>query len=536
MVALTLLTSDATETLETKVNQALTDGNFLYSGLMVMPHDLINRDRFFQWISDEKIIVPQSHMTLIKADAESTMATRIETLLNDGKFLYGPTVIVPATSTHTDRFFQWVSDDDLNVTVVSSVDIHDVTGMSTAVQSIVYAADMDEIRALIGTGQDGREVQLTADDTDIKWRYVGDTDWVILVPLSELMGADGREVSLRVSGGFIQWQYTGDTDWTNLIATSLLVGADGPSVELQVAGGFIQWRVVGDPDWINLLSTASLKGADGPAIELRVDSGFIQWRVVGASTWINLIATSALTGAAGPAVEMQVSGGFIQWRVVGTTPWNNLIATSALTGAAGPAIELQVAGGFIQWRVVGASTWINLIATSTLTGGNGPANVLTIGTVTQGTAAATITGTTPAQVLNLVLPPGANGISYNPQTPVTRTITIGTDFQHTDLTKPYRTTVNIRATQSITVAGTAADKLELRVGPTAASVAPAGSGGFSVGVWESGITGIALMVGAGVQDGSSMFADIPAGWYFRVNRLSGTVATVVSCFTQSMTA
>lgn len=39
----------------------------------------------------------------------------------------------------------------------------------------------------------------------------------------------------------------------------------------------------------------------------------------------------------------------------------------------------------------------------------GPANVLTIGTVTQGTAAATITGTAPAQVLNLVLPKGDTG-------------------------------------------------------------------------------------------------------------------------------
>lgn len=43
-------------------------------------------------------------------------------------------------------------------------------------------------------------------------------------------------------------------------------------------------------------------------------------------------------------------------------------------------------------------------------GGPGPANVLTIGTVVDGeTASATITGTSPAQVLNLVLPKGAKG-------------------------------------------------------------------------------------------------------------------------------
>jgi hypothetical protein len=42
------------------------------------------------------------------------------------------------------------------------------------------------------------------------------------------------------------------------------------------------------------------------------------------------------------------------------------------------------------------------------TGATGPSNVLTVGTVTLGEASATITGTTPAQVLNLVLPISGN--------------------------------------------------------------------------------------------------------------------------------
>ena len=46
----------------------------------------------------------------------------------------------------------------------------------------------------------------------------------------------------------------------------------------------------------------------------------------------------------------------------------------------------------------------------------GPANSLSIGTVTSGTAAATITGTAPNQTLNLVLPPGAAGAT-GPQGP-----------------------------------------------------------------------------------------------------------------------
>ena len=42
-------------------------------------------------------------------------------------------------------------------------------------------------------------------------------------------------------------------------------------------------------------------------------------------------------------------------------------------------------------------------------GATGPSNSLSIGTVTQGSATATITGTSPSQVLNLVIPKGDNG-------------------------------------------------------------------------------------------------------------------------------
>lgn len=133
-------------------------------------------------------------------------------------------------------------------------------------------------------------------------------------------------------------------------------------------------------------------------------------------------------------------------------------------------------------------------------------------------------------------PAGANGTGYAPQSPVSRSISVATAYQHTDTTKPYKVQVNARATQTVTLAGTIGDRIELRIGPTAASVASGGSGGFSVGIWESGITGIAVMIGAAVADGGQLTADVPAGWYFSVNRLSGTAATIVSCFSQSMAA
>jgi len=130
---------------------------------------------------------------------------------------------------------------------------------------------------------------------------------------------------------------------------------------------------------------------------------------------------------------------------------------------------------------------------------------------------------------------GTNGANYSPQAMASRTVAVATAYQHSDLTKPFKIMLNARSTQTVTVAGTVNDRVELRVGPSAASVAPGGSGGFSVGVWESGMVGISLMIGAAVQDGGQLTADVPAGWYFQINRLSGTNATIVSCFTQSMT-
>lgn len=215
-------------------------------------------------------------------------------------------------------------------------------------------------------------------------------------------------------------------------------------------------------------------------------------------------------------------------------------------GQDGRAVQLQVSGGFIQWRLVGDANWQNLIATSALVGADGKAATIAVGTVTQLAAGAiptvTNSGSSSSATFNFGIPTGqpgtrgADGISYTPQIPQARTISPATAYQHTDPTKPARVVVNARATQSVTLlALTAADKVELRIGPTAASVLSSTTG-YQVGVWESAITGLSVMIGASVQDGGQLTADLPAGWYFAVNRISGTNAQIVNCFTQSMTA
>lgn len=52
-----------------------------------------------------------------------------------------------------------------------------------------------------------------------------------------------------------------------------------------------------------------------------------------------------------------------------------------------------------------------------------------------------------------------------------------------------------------------------------------------MGVWE---TGISVAVGMGLTDGGQMSADVPAGGYYSINRLTGTTASIVNAFTQSL--
>lgn len=76
-----------------------------------------------------------------------------------------------------------------------------------------------------------------------------------------------------------------------------------------------------------------------------------------------------------------------------------------ISGLEGPVGETGLQGATGATGATGAAG---------ATGATGPANVLSIGTVTNGvTASASITGTTPEQVLNLVLPLNTNALTYD---------------------------------------------------------------------------------------------------------------------------
>ncbi|WP_312999645.1 hypothetical protein [Leclercia sp.] len=230
----------------------------------------------------------------------------------------------------------------------------------------------------------------------------------------------------------------------------------------------------------------------------------------------------------------------------GTNGVNNTITIGTVTALAPGSTPTATMSGTSPNQVLNLGLPLPVNGTNGTNGTNGaagPANVLSIGTVASGaTAAATITGTSPSQILNLTIPAGANGangsngISYTPQVPVSRTITPATAYQHTETTKPYKVIVNARATSNVTLLALGqVDRVELKIGPTAASVVLGAAGGYIMGVWETGITGISVTVGTSLQDGGQISADVPSGWYFSVNRQAGTTASIVSCFTQSLT-
>lgn len=159
-------------------------------------------------------------------------------------------------------------------------------------------------------------------------------------------------------------------------------------------------RLQDEIDWENANPRFPQAGKDGDPVELEAADGWLQYRLRGTVPWIQLLNLDTLRVQPDPAALQA----FVNTWLAANPP------------AAGKSVELQATATHIQWRQT-SGTWADLIAISALKGADstvpGPANSLAIGTVTTGTAgsaaAASITGSAPAQTLNLTLPRGATG-------------------------------------------------------------------------------------------------------------------------------
>lgn len=180
-------------------------------------------------------------------------------------------------------------------------------------------------------------------------------------------------------------------------------------------------------------------------------------------------------------------------------------------------------------------------------GSNAPANSLSIGTVTSLSAGAsptaTITGTAPSQLLSLGIPAGAaggagtngtngtNGVGVTPGAPAAMTIAFATAYQVADPTKAAHINIMLESNYVTTVAGTSADEIEVRIGPTNGVATGSGT---QVATWKTSLTGISLTVGLGLIQRNPVAFMLPIGWYFAVRRISGTTATISSTLAQPL--
>lgn len=159
---------------------------------------------------------------------------------------------------------------------------------------------------------------------------------------------------------------------------------------------------------MGVVTPGSPSGTPGKNPVLRVAAGYIQWKYEGDLNWINLVALSSISG---PSVQIGVDSGYIMWKQSNSEYWEQLVSLDSLKG---PANTLSI-GTVNTGNAAATITGNSPSQTLNLTLPQGPSNVLSMGTVTTlapgASATATISGTSPAQTLNLGLPAGANGTS-----------------------------------------------------------------------------------------------------------------------------
>lgn len=109
----------------------------------------------------------------------------------------------------------------------------------------------------------------------------------------------------------------------------------------------------------------------------------------------------------------------------------------------------------------------------------------------------------------------------------------GTAYQATNPAKPSFISAMINAAYTVTVASTQADTVELRIGNNATTVAN-GTGGFVAATFRASLTGIALVIGMGIEQRNQLTAMLPTGWFYALRRTAGTTATITSATDQSL--
>jgi len=341
-----------------------------------------------------------------------------------------------------------------------------VSGMLGEVQPVgtpvVYNSSLFQVMGKVQpfnmTGQNGangKTPEIQVADGSIQWKYTTDTMWQNLISLNALQGASA---DMRVSNSAIQWKRSTDTQWTTLIGLADLAGPAGPTGPQGPTGSTGPQGVAGpkgetgpagatgdtgpqglpgpmgpqgNPGNTGPQGPVGSTGAIGPAGPQGPQGNMGPQGVQGPQGEVGPTGPKGTTGDAGPAGAKGATGD--------TGP----VGPKGSTGDTGPAGPTGPTG---PKGDVGSTGPVGPKGDAGPTGNTGPANTLSVGTVTTGAAgsnaAATITGTAPAQTLNLTIPRGNTGVGAVSETVNGTVVTAGTAVAVT-FAKTYSAVPNV---------------------------------------------------------------------------------------------
>jgi len=284
--------------------------------------------------------------------------------------------------------------------------------------------DFDDMKASDVSAMTGATNTAPGTSGSVPAPAAGTQSFVLSAAGTWVANGSGREVEIRNSGSAIQWRYTGDTAWTDIVQLSALTGtpgsngSNGAQVQMRVADAFVQWKLDNSANWQNLVALADLQGAQGPkgdAGEQGIEGPAGDAGPAGPK------GDAGLTGAAGAKGDVGLTGPKGDQGIqgvqglagpTGATGSAGAKGDKGDTGSTGPQGSIGLTGPQGPVGATGPAGSTGAQGATGTTGATGPANSLAIGTVSTisagGLATASITGTSPSQVLNLGLPRGTS--------------------------------------------------------------------------------------------------------------------------------
>jgi hypothetical protein len=163
---------------------------------------------------------------------------------------------------------RWLTEKGAHYTLIDSLPIGSTADDDLFVAPTTPVAT--EVWKKGGTGQGGGS-SLTAGQIRDALEGLADTNRLDASAIQNLptnSGTPGKNPEFQASLTHIQYRLVGDSTWIDLIPLSDIVGPPGEgdpgkSVELQKTSTYLQWRLVGDSTWIDLIPLADLKGDPG---------------------------------------------------------------------------------------------------------------------------------------------------------------------------------------------------------------------------------------------------------------------------------